>query len=671
MLLLLVWGQPAVAQYTDETEPKLVTEWRKQANEYRQAQNWTQAIRVYSELLNVYPKQLAMHYQLAYCYMKSGLTEMAMPHLKYIMQADETKDSLATDYKDLIVGMYAQALHYHGEYELADKYYSRALAKLAPTHPQYAEYNLGAMQCLNAPIVLQNPLEDVLVQQVTSFVNGRYDDANPVYSPADTALYFTSHRSDMVKGNELRADFFYTKVEGPRVTFPSRVKKMPAASFSKTANFAAMQGTEFYSFMTDKPIVGFSQLEPKEITTGYVRLRGRESSKFASIKPTMSDATKDRDPFVTDDASRLFFVSARNGGAGGTDLWMATRDAKGVWSKPVNLGSKVNTPYNEVSPYFDRSTKTLYFSSQGMDAMGGYDIFYSEMLNDTSWTEPRNMGYPLNSPGDDVYFRPYDNGRKAYFSSNRKGTNGGLDLYHIVFEATELDILEARVNEDELPFLEEEVYTIKNADSLLAKMEAEMKEQEAEVNKTLEEYETEQDSSVVSEVETEVDTELGHKDEAHELETELENDMNQSLSNFPEFFVERTLEATKQHPEIVKVNAGEMLVLDKIRFTPGTDKFAKGAEEDLNKLFYMLIANPTMRIKITAHTDDATGTPAQQQTLSEKRAIKIVLFLILNKGIDETRLVYNGKGGKEPLVPNSTPEAIERNNRVEVQVLVK
>jgi outer membrane protein OmpA-like peptidoglycan-associated protein len=128
----------------------------------------------------------------------------------------------------------------------------------------------------------------------------------------------------------------------------------------------------------------------------------------------------------------VFFVSDRDGGLGGKDLWVIKKLDNGSWSSPQNLGEPINTEYDEESPYFHSDGKTLYFSSKGHSSIGGLDIFKSELDKELNWSSPKNMGYPINTVNDDLSFVPTVTGNKAYFSSVRNGGKGKSDIYEMI-----------------------------------------------------------------------------------------------------------------------------------------------------------------------------------------------------------------------------------------------
>ncbi|HOW40271.1 MAG TPA: hypothetical protein PL123_06980, partial [Bacteroidales bacterium] len=128
---------------------------------------------------------------------------------------------------------------------------------------------------------------------------------------------------------------------------------------------------------------------------------------------------------------KLYFTSNRKGSIGGLDIYVSKRDTSGDWGIPLNLGPVINTIYNEESPFLSKDDKTLFFSSRGHFNMGGYDVFYSTALDNGEWSVPLNMGYPINSTDDDVFFKPSGEGYEAYYAVDRPQGFGKEDIYHV------------------------------------------------------------------------------------------------------------------------------------------------------------------------------------------------------------------------------------------------
>jgi hypothetical protein len=134
---------------------------------------------------------------------------------------------------------------------------------------------------------------------------------------------------------------------------------------------------------------------------------------------------------VSHDDQKLYFTSNRGGTHGGLDIYVSTRNSAGDWGVATNLGPVINTPYNEESPFLSKDGKTLFFSSRGHYNMGGYDVFYSKLLDNGAWSEPVNLGYPINTTDDNVFFKPINDGYVAYYSVNRPDGFGKEDIYRI------------------------------------------------------------------------------------------------------------------------------------------------------------------------------------------------------------------------------------------------
>lgn len=135
-------------------------------------------------------------------------------------------------------------------------------------------------------------------------------------------------------------------------------------------------------------------------------------------------------PCLSSDNRELFFVSDRPGGYGGLDIWM-TRFENGLWQMPRNLGPEINTPGNEVAPYLFADNETLYFASDGHIGMGGSDLFMAKKINDSTWSAAENLGYPINTPFDEISLNLTADGTHAYFTSNRNNDAGNFDIYEM------------------------------------------------------------------------------------------------------------------------------------------------------------------------------------------------------------------------------------------------
>jgi len=132
---------------------------------------------------------------------------------------------------------------------------------------------------------------------------------------------------------------------------------------------------------------------------------------------------------LSPDEKTIYFTSEKPGGFGGRDIYKSSLREDGIWDEAVNLGPAVNTPYDDDAPFIHPDGKTLYFSSQGHNSMGGFDIFFTEILTDTLWAPSQNIGYPINTSGNDIFYVVSANSKRGYYSSERSGGFGQHDIF--------------------------------------------------------------------------------------------------------------------------------------------------------------------------------------------------------------------------------------------------
>lgn len=269
--------------------------------------------------------------------------------------------------------------------------------------------------------------KNVIINNIGTNVNSPYADYAPFISPEGDALYFTSRRKDSSNNEKDPLGYYYEDIYRCTKTENNWGKAEDLGQpLNTNLNDACLgfskDGKIMYLFRTEPDLVGgdiyFSELknnqwsEPKKFSArlnenGYV-----ESSLTVSPNEQV-----------------IYFSSNRPGGYGGKDIYRIIKLPNKEWSLPQNLGAVINTPYDEDAPFIASDGQTLYFSSKGHLNMGGYDIFMSKMIAANQWDEPENLSYPVNSVRDDIFFVLSTDGTKGYFSSNRKGGFGAMDIY--------------------------------------------------------------------------------------------------------------------------------------------------------------------------------------------------------------------------------------------------
>jgi hypothetical protein len=348
-------------------------------------------------------------------------------------------------------------------------------------------------------------------------------------------------------------------------------------------------------------------------------------------------------PSINADGKMLFFSSNRPGGIGGKDLWYSVYKTNKKWSVPKNLGSTINTAGDEMSPFIHFDGKTLYFSSDGRPGMGGLDIYISRMQEDSSWSKPINLGYPINTFNDEMGLTIESSGQKAYFSSKRDDL-GGKNIYS--FNLYEL------IRPDPVAYLKGKVSDKETGKMLVA------------------EYELVNLSTGKTAVTNSTD---GNGNFLVCLPSGYNYGLNVSRKGYLFYSENFTFEGkhTVMTPFLKKIKlsqlkVGEKMILANIFYEVDSWQLKKESAAELNKLCNLLKENKELKIEIGGYTD-ATGSKEHNLSLSEKRALSVVDFLISN-GVASERLQYKGFGNASPVGDNVTSEGRKLNRRTEVQI---
>ncbi|MCB0567696.1 MAG: PD40 domain-containing protein [Phaeodactylibacter sp.] len=408
------------------------TEKKQEAKEYFFHQRYSDALAVLSGARNLTKTdQEALFLQAVCHYQLNNLDEALALFQK---QIKEEKDPYPECW--LYTAKVYHAMHQFGK---AIDVYKDYLRQLKSNDPNRRIVWDEVRRCANG-IELQYKASEAGVENMGPAVNTEYDEFAPVLSQNfSNKLYFSSIRPGNMGGRRNAAglrderlgqyfsDMFSTQIEGMSQWGEARALHhlLNSPQHEVMLDFNK-DGSVLYYFKGWSPERGqilidtFKKVEERTLTSDPFR-------------GPMNTALGDGTPFFLND-TLLYFSSRRPGGYGGLDLYF-TSFSQGRWSAPKNLGAVVNTPYDETTPFLARDGKTLYFSSNHSGrSIGGLDVLKS-VFNDRAqrWTEPENLGTPVNSAGDDAYFRIAKDGFTAYFSSSRKDGYGQRDLYIAYF----------------------------------------------------------------------------------------------------------------------------------------------------------------------------------------------------------------------------------------------
>jgi outer membrane protein OmpA-like peptidoglycan-associated protein/tetratricopeptide (TPR) repeat protein len=325
----------------------------------------------------------------------------------------------------------AKCYHLDEKLDDAENYYNLFIQNTNKQSRLKDLAELGLKQLDVARREMANP-RSAIVKNIGNVVNGPEADYAPVVSLDGNSLYFTSRRKwDNVPEGKFRDPMLYDLPEDIFVSYadfdgvwtePTRVEFCVDSLNEATISVSADERRIFvYEDRSGNGDIYYSDIMDNGRFDEMQKLRYSElNSEFWDTHCTM-----------TPDGQYLYFASDRPGGYGGRDIYRLTRLPNGEWSKAQNMGSEINTPYDEDSPFIAVNNKTLYYSSNGPSSMGGFDVFVSFRDEENNWSTPANMGFPINSTGDDIYYTTTVDGLRGYLSSFRKDGYGEKDIYEI------------------------------------------------------------------------------------------------------------------------------------------------------------------------------------------------------------------------------------------------
>lgn len=376
----------------------------------------------------------------------------------------------------------------------------------------------------------------------------------------------------------------------------------------------------------------------------FSSLREGKWSVPQNLRSPVNSPSWESTPSISADGTMLFFSSNRPGGRGGKDLWYSILRQDGSWSVPVNPGDVINTQYDEMSPFIHFDGRTLYFASNGLPGMGGFDIFMTTMLYDSTWTVPKNLGYPVNTSNDETGLVIDAAGKKAYFSS-RRDSRYGKDLFF--FE------LDESVRPNPVSYLKGRVSDSETGIALRAEYELiNLSTSRVTVKST-----TDEKGNFMVCLPQGNNYGLNVTREGYLIHSE--SFMFEGLHSALEPLIKRI--------NLKPLKAGEKMLLSNVFYEVDSWELRKESVEELNNLAELIVNNPGIIVEIGGYTD-STGTDEHNLLLSEKRALSVVSYL-KEKGISLSVLKYKGYGNTSPIGDNVTYEGRKLNRRTEVKII--
>lgn len=353
---------------------------------------------------------------------------------------------------------------------------------------------------------------------------------------------------------------------------------------------------------------------------------------------------------ISADGKHLLLSMEGNFTFGVEDLYVSHLKSDGSWSAPKNLGYRINTSFQEYTPFLAADGKTLFFASNGHEnGFGSFDLYRSERIDDTwqNWTQPENLGQAVNSRGSETSFSFLPDSDYAYFVSTQDSDGYG-DIKRINIASD----IESFVDSVDLFVLQEEVETRNKVFRLIDKNSGERVS--GTIILTGEDYRIELTSGNGIEEMEAIDITINTKASGY-----LDKQVQITAAQLDDT---DTLDIS-----IDKLVVGNTIQLENVLFHRGTANFIEGSERDLDRVVSMMQEYPNIKIMIKGHTD-SVGDPVLNLELSRER-VNVVRDYLMDKGVDFRRLQGRGYGGNAPLVSNDTEENRQLNRRVEFTII--
>jgi len=398
-----------------------------------QEENFDQALKNFTEAYKIDSSSANINFNLGYCLLNSSNKKAAAE--RYLAKAitSITKNYRGDDPSEkkappLSHFYYARALHNNykfneaaAEYELFETTYVKD-KKTKEEIDYYRAQTVYAIEKLATPI-------NVTIQNLGDSINSEYPDFSPVLSADERTIIYTTRRNTSTGGEKTFDGQYYEDIviaykdENDKWSSPQPISQY----INTTGNEASINLTPDGQTLIVYQDVGSGN-------GGDIYFSTWDGKEWISLQQFGSDINTnyfESHGCLSADNNTLYFVSNRPGGFGGRDIYRCVKLPNGKWSMALNLGPTINTKYDEDGPFIHPDGVTLMFASKGHKTIGGFDIFFSTIDEERKFSEPENMGSPINTPDDDVFFVTSPDGKRGYFSSSKDGGFGEKDIYEM------------------------------------------------------------------------------------------------------------------------------------------------------------------------------------------------------------------------------------------------
>jgi OmpA-OmpF porin, OOP family len=608
------------------TKSKKAIELYTLADNFRVRGQYEQAI----DLLN---QAIAKDGKFEEAYYRLGLTYRSANNLNSATQNFEKGLSVSSDiprqkrHSFILGDCYLR----QGKYEAALAHLEKFLSLEKSDKPKTNQATVWRSQCQFA---LEHQTEKLAyqIQVLSDTVNAYPMQYFPTITADENELIFTIRFG---KGRDDNEDIVVAKKDANgRWSSPASLSNQINSNFREGASTISADGRKLI-FTICGPF-GCDLFESKKEGGTW----GKPINLGAGVNTTGWEAQ----PSLSADGRELYFVSDRKGGIGGYDIWYSKKTEMGDWGKAINLGSSVNTPYDEIAPFIHVNNQNLYFASNGLPGFGSYDIYVAEK-SETQWKAPLNMGAPLNDFEDQYSFAVTSDGKSAYYSKEE-----GRNKSKLYFTPIPSQFRVARKGN----VVKGLVIDAKTKKPLKATIELRELKTEHIMSRVISDSITGEYLIVVP----------GKSEYA--LFTNKKGYLFSSVNfNYEQTDLDKPLSL---NIELQPIGKDASVVLNNIFFELDKYELQEKSKAELNEVVLFLKENPQLKIEVSGHTDNS-GIETYNQQLSFKRAASVSSYL-KGQGILGERIKEKGYGAQKPLKNNDSEENKRFNRRIEFRILL-
>jgi len=612
------------------------------------------------------PNNALLNFRIGVCYLNSFERNKAFD---FIMKANQLDPSIDIKIRFYIGYVY----HLKSDWDKALADYQAYRGTLTPKQEDEIKLvDRRIYECRNGKELSKTPIR-VFIDNAGSEVNSSYNDYSPVITADESILMFTSRRPGGIGGdkidevlNEPFEDIWVSNKAGKKWTTAKNLGLPVNTDLHDAVICLSPDGQKLVTYNGSKQGGDLFISE----------LQGALWTKPDHLGKAINTSGHEASASFSFDSKILYFVSDRKDGMGGHDIYYSVINEKGKFEKAVNIGPVINTEYDEDGVFMMPDGKTMYFSSRGHGGIGGYDVFKTVLENGV-WSKPVNVGIPINTPDNDVFFVLSANGRHAYYGSASMKGFGGQDIYRITILGPEKQPM-TNVEDQLLAMAANPISNLKTEGAVESKgpKMALLKGviTDAKTNQVLEAN----IDLIDNEKNLVLATFKSNSSTGRYLVT-LPAGKNYGIAVRKDGYLFHSenfiVDINADYIEIVKdvalkkVEVGSVIVLRNIFFDFDKATIRPESANELDRLIKLLTENPTIKIELGSHTD-SKGSDDYNMKLSDSRSQSVVSYLI-SKGIPSDRLTAKGYGETKPIDTNDTDEGRQNNRRTEFKILSK